>query len=124
MSRVGPTTSFWIIAPLFAMMGHGLAATMAPMTAAVMNSVGPQRAGLGSAMTNTSREVGGVLGIALLGTILTTKLKSSLGPALATLGLSAQQRTAIGASASHGELILRGLGLTPAQTGAVRGAFG
>jgi hypothetical protein len=101
-----------------------MGATMAPMTAAVMNSVGPQRAGLGSAMTNTSREVGGVLGIALLGTILTTKLKSSLTPALANLGLGVQQKAAIATSASHGELIIRGLGLTPAQAGAVQGAFG
>ena len=50
-----------------------------------MNSVGPQRAGLGSAMSNTSREVGGVFGIALLGTILTTKLKASLAGAGASL---------------------------------------
>jgi len=119
-----PTTSYWVLFPIYLAMGIGLGATMAPMTAAVMNSVGPQRAGLGSAMTNTSREVGGVLGIALLGTILTTKLKSSLGPALANLGLGVQQKAAIAASASHGELIVRGLGLTSAQTGAVRGAFG
>jgi EmrB/QacA subfamily drug resistance transporter len=118
------TTNYWVMAPIFVLMGLGMGATMAPMTAAVMNSVGPQRAGLGSAMTNTSREVGGVLGIALLGTILTTKLKSSLGPALANLGLSAQQKAAIATSASHGELITRGIALTPAQEGAVRGAFG
>jgi len=81
-------------------MGHGMGATMAPMTAAVMNAVGPQRAGLGSAMTNTSREIGGVLGIALLGTILTTQLKSSLAPALAGIGLGSAQQAAIAASAS------------------------
>jgi EmrB/QacA subfamily drug resistance transporter len=97
-------TSFWYILPVFVVMGHGMGATMAPMTAAVMNAVGPQRAGLGSAMTNTSREVGGVLGIAVLGTILTTQLKSSFAPALSALGLSARQQAAIGAAASHGTL--------------------
>jgi EmrB/QacA subfamily drug resistance transporter len=105
-------TSFWFIMPVFVVMGHGLGATMAPMTAAVMNAVGPQRAGLGSAMTNTSREVGGVLGIAVLGTILTTGLRNSFAPALSALGLSAQQRAAIGQAASHGTLdpsLLRGL---------------
>jgi hypothetical protein len=63
-------------------------------------------------MTNTSREVGGVLGIAVLGTILTTKLKSAFAPALTALGLSAQQQAAIGEAASHGTLdptLLRGL---------------
>ena len=76
-------------------MGHGMGATMAPMTAAVMNAVGHERAGLGSAMTNTSREVGGVFGIALLGTILFTRLKSVLVPSLAGLGLTAQQQASI-----------------------------
>ena len=78
LTLITPTTPFWIIGILFVMMGHGLGATMAPMTAAVMGSVGPQRAGLGSAMTNTSREVGGVVGIALLGTVLFDRLGSTL----------------------------------------------
>jgi EmrB/QacA subfamily drug resistance transporter len=117
-------TSFWLMLPVFVIMGHGMGATMAPMTAAVMNAVGPQRAGLGSAMTNTSREVGGVLGIALLGTILTTKLASSLTPALAGVGLTSAQTAAIAASAGHGTLEPSVLvGLTPAQVGAVQQAF-
>ena len=86
-------TSYWLMLPVFVIMGHGMASVMAPMTAAVMNSVGPQRAGLGSAMSNTSREVGGVFGIALLGTILTTKLKSSLHRVLVGLGLTSTQQT-------------------------------
>jgi hypothetical protein len=97
---------------------------MAPMTAAVMNAVGPQRAGLGSAMTNTSREVGGVLGIALLGTILTTKLTSALTPALTGFGLTAHQQAAIALGAGHGEFAVSGLGLGPAQIAEVSTAFG
>src|SRR5207247_4339382 len=84
--------------------GPGDGSNEAAHAAAVMNAVGPQRAGLGSAMTNTSREVGGVFGIALLGTILTTKLKGTFAPALATLGLPATQQAAIAASAGHGTL--------------------
>jgi EmrB/QacA subfamily drug resistance transporter len=124
LSRLGTTTSFWLMFPIFMAMGHGIGATMAPMTAAVMNAVGHQRAGLGSAMTNTSREVGGVFGIALLGTILTTRLKDVIGPALSNLGLAAQQKAAIAAAAGHGEIdptLLRGL--TPQQRGAVFEAF-
>jgi EmrB/QacA subfamily drug resistance transporter len=105
-------SSYWYLLPVFVVMGHGMGSTMAPMTAAVMNAVGPQRAGLGSAMTNTSREVGGVLGIAVLGTILTTELRSSFEPALSALRLSPGQRAAIGSAASHGTLndsLLRGL---------------
>ncbi len=116
-----PTTSYWVMFPIFLMMGHGMGATMAPMTAAVMNSVGPQRAGLGSAMTNTSREVGGVLGIALLGAILTTQLKSAFTPALATLGLTQDQMQSIGAAAQHGGLSTEGL--TPDKAALVANAF-
>jgi MFS family permease len=105
-------TPYWYLFPVFAVMGHGIGATMAPMTAAVMNSVGPQRAGLGSAMTNTSREIGGVLGIALLGAILTTELKNAFLPALDRFGLSPAQQAAIGTAAGRGEFgpaLLRGL---------------
>ena len=56
LTRIGPNTSFALIAPVFMMMGIGMGSTMTPMTAAVMNAVGPARAGLGSATTNTSRE--------------------------------------------------------------------
>ncbi len=118
-------TQYWKMLPWLMIMGHGMGATMAPMTAAVMNAVGPQRAGLGSAMTNTSREVGGVFGIALLGTILTTRLKDALVPTLTGLGLSAQQQATITAAAGRGTLdpaVLKGL--SPQQTGAVYQAFG
>ena len=103
-STLGVTTSFGYVIPMLMMTGVGLGMTMTPMTAAVMNAVGPARAGLGSATTNTSREVGGVFGIALLGTILTTKLKSSLTTKLAASGLSAGQRAHVIASAGHGQV--------------------
>jgi EmrB/QacA subfamily drug resistance transporter len=124
-SQLQVDTSFWVLLPVYMIMGHGMAATMSPMTAAVMNAVGPQRAGLGSAMTNTSREVGGVFGIALLGTILTTRLKATLTPALSGLGLSAGRQHAIAVAGGHGTLDASVLkGLSPAQTAAVIHAYG
>jgi hypothetical protein len=97
---------------------------MAPMTAAVMNAVGHERAGLGSAMTNTSREVGGVFGIALLGTILTTRLRHVFDPLLQDIALPPQQRDTIAEVAGKGTLDPSLLGsLPPAQRGAVVAAF-
>jgi EmrB/QacA subfamily drug resistance transporter len=116
-----PTTSYWLMFPIFLAMGHGMGATMAPMTAAVMNSVGRERAGLGSAMTNTSREVGGVLGIALLGAILVSQIRTSFAPAIAKLGLTSEQIQTIAASAQHGELSTAGL--PPEAAAAVQTAF-
>jgi EmrB/QacA subfamily drug resistance transporter len=124
LANLTPTTPYWVLAVVFAVMGHGMGSTMAPMTAAVMNAVGPQRAGLGSATTNTSREIGGVVGIALLGTILFTRIDSLLPSKLAGLGLTSAQAAAIEAGASHGQVDLTALGLTPTQQAAVGDAFG
>jgi EmrB/QacA subfamily drug resistance transporter len=126
LTFVQPDTPYWVLAILFVMMGHGLGSTMAPMTAAVMGSVGPARAGLGSAMTNTSREVGGVLGIALLGTVLFDRLGSVLVPELTSLGLSTGQADAIAGAASQGFVSidrLTALGLSAEQIAGVGGAF-
>jgi hypothetical protein len=124
MSRLGLDTSYTLMIPVLMMMGIGMALTMAPMTAAVMNAVGPERAGLGSAMTNTSREVGGMLGIALLGTLLTTQLKDSIGVALAQVRLPPGIATRIAETAGHGTLDAGALvGLPPEQAAAVRHAF-
>jgi DHA2 family methylenomycin A resistance protein-like MFS transporter len=90
---------FWFALPI---MGLGMGLTMAPMTAAVMGTVPPQRSGMASATTNASREVGGVFGIALLGAILTARFKASLGTALTTLGLPAGAREQLVFRATHG----------------------
>jgi MFS family permease len=124
LSRISIDTPYLLLAPVFVMMGIGIGATMAPMTAAVMNAVGPERAGLGSATTNTAREVGGVFGIALLGTILTTRLNAVFAPALSGLGLAPTTQSAIEATAGHGTLDPSQLsGLPPEQQGAVVAAF-
>jgi EmrB/QacA subfamily drug resistance transporter len=124
LSKVQIDTPFWIISIIFILMGHGLGATMAPMTAAVMNSVGPQRAGLGSAMTNTSREIGGVLGIAALGAILFSHVRGAID--LSHLGLTALQQSALATMAGHGFVEpdkLASLGLTGQQIAGFGQAF-
>jgi len=77
--RAQPDSSYLtVILPSMIVMGAGMATTMPTMTAAVMASVPVQRAGVASAATNTSRELGGVFGIALLGAVVTSAFKSSL----------------------------------------------
>lgn len=127
LSRITATTPWGLVIPVMMIMGLGMGTTMTPMTAAVMNAVGYARAGLGSAMTNTSREVGGVFGIALLGTLLTTKLRGALVPRLAELGLPAAAQQSIAAAASHGAppavLQAKGGVLGPQIAHAVRESF-
>jgi len=76
-----------VLLPAMLVMGAGMAMTMAPMTAAVMASVPVQRAGVASAATNTSRELGGVFGIALLGAVVTSSFKRSFLAKLVAFGV-------------------------------------
>lgn len=124
LERLQPTTpysQFWWIQ---GMMGIGMGLTMAPMTAAVMSSVPPARAGMAAATTNTSREVGGVFGIALLGAIVSGRFVAHLGRSLTAMGIPPGLRDQIVAGASHGSL--RGGRVLPPGIDpvAVRQAFG
>jgi EmrB/QacA subfamily drug resistance transporter len=61
-----------------ALLGAGMAMTTAPATGAVMESMPLAKAGVGSAVNDTSREVGGALGVAVLGSILSSGYRSAL----------------------------------------------
>jgi EmrB/QacA subfamily drug resistance transporter len=65
---------FWILT----IMGIGTGLVMSPMTTAVMSTVPAARAGMASATLNTTRQVGGVFGIAVLGSIVTGRFVSEL----------------------------------------------
>ena len=90
---------FWI-QPI---QGIGMGLTMPPMTAAAMASVPPARSGMASATTNTSREVGGCFGIALLGAILTTRMHSVLSSLLVAQGVPSAVREKLSYAVSHGQ---------------------
>src|SRR3989442_12507172 len=65
-------SSWWNIVPGLLVGGFGMAITMAPTTAAAMASVPVDNAGVGSAVINSMRQVGGSLGIAIMGALLAT----------------------------------------------------
>jgi EmrB/QacA subfamily drug resistance transporter len=66
------SSSFWNILPGLLVGGFGMAITMAPTTAAAMGSVPVDKAGVGSAVINSMRQVGGSLGIAIMGALVAT----------------------------------------------------
>ena len=68
--RVGLHSTFWTLLPAMLLGGVGIAMTMSPMTAAAMGSVPVDKAGVGSGVLNSFRQLGGSLGIALMGAIL------------------------------------------------------
>jgi EmrB/QacA subfamily drug resistance transporter len=100
--RYEPGSSYLtVILPSMVVMGSGMALTMAPMTSAVMASVPIQRAGVASAATNTSRELGGVFGIALLGAIVTSAFNRAFRARLLASGFPRQAIHTIAAGASQ-----------------------
>jgi MFS family permease len=60
--------------------GVGMAMTMSPMTAAAMGAVPVDKAGVGSGVLNSFRQVGGSLGIAVMGAIVASYLPSDVSP--------------------------------------------
>ena len=68
--RVGLHSTFWTLLPAMLLGGVGMALTMSPMTAAAMGSVTVDKAGVGSGVLNSFRQLGGSLGIALMGAIV------------------------------------------------------
>src|SRR5581483_8665248 len=68
--RVGLHSDFWTLLPAMIVGGVGMASTMSPMTAAAMGAVPVDKAGVGSGVLNSFRQVGGSLGIALIGAIV------------------------------------------------------
>ena len=66
-----PDVAYGAIVPAFVMAGTGMALVFAPAANAVLSSVRPEEAGQASGATNTIREVGGVLGVAVLATVFT-----------------------------------------------------
>jgi EmrB/QacA subfamily drug resistance transporter len=72
--RVGLHSTFWTLLPAMLLGGIGMAMTMSPMTSAAMGSVPIDKAGVGSGVLNSFRQVGGSLGIAAIGAILASYL--------------------------------------------------
>src|ERR671939_1754798 len=78
-STLDAGSSFWNILPGLVVGGFGMALVMTPTTAAAMGSVPVAKAGVGSAVINSMRQVGGSLGIAVMGAVVATQIHAGTG---------------------------------------------
>ena len=85
-SRLNETSNFWDVLPGLLVGGFGMAIVMTPTTAAAMGSVPIDKAGVGSAVLNSMRQVGGALGIAVMGAIIAAYATGVPGTSEATEG--------------------------------------
>jgi MFS family permease len=67
-----PNVVYGLLVPGFVMAGAGMALVFAPAANAVLGAVRPEEAGQASGATNTIREIGGVLGVAVLATVFSS----------------------------------------------------
>ncbi|HJD85804.1 DHA2 family efflux MFS transporter permease subunit [Kitasatospora aureofaciens] len=79
------TTPIWVLIVLGLVMGTGMAHVMPPVTVAIMGSLPREKAGAGSAVNNTFRQVGGSLGVAVLGAVLSTVYRDGMTDTLTHL---------------------------------------
>lgn len=92
MSTVTTASSYLVIAGALVLLGIGMGITVAPATGSIMSAVPLNKAGVGSAVNDTTREVGGALGIAVLGSIANSAYRSEIdGEVLAQLPPEAAQ---------------------------------
>jgi EmrB/QacA subfamily drug resistance transporter len=118
-SRLGVHEDFWSLVPGMLLGGVGMAAVMAPASAAALSGVSVEKAGVGSAVLNSSRQLGGSIGVALMGAIMLHEIGGRRTPEAFVHGLSVALQ--VGAAiAIAGALVA----LVAVRTHVDRGAFG
>ena len=78
ISRVGTDTSYLVMLAGLVPLGTGMGAAMTPATAAITEALPQAQQGVGSALNDLSREVGGAIGTAVIGSIVTAVYRSTL----------------------------------------------
>ena len=107
------------------LMSAGLALTSSPATEAIMGALPPGKAGAGSAVNDTTRELGGTLGVAIVGSVMSSAYGSHVLSALTKDGAPAALTTAAQQSVAAGLRVAGHLpgGLRGGAAEAVRQAF-
>ena len=100
LSRLADVPSYAQVAGGMVVMAVGMALAMSPTTGLLMSAVPRNRAGMGSAMNDTTRELGGSLGIAVLGSVMASNYAAHVSKAV--VGLPAQAAAAVKSSLAGG----------------------
>ncbi len=115
LAPVTPDTPYLVLAGALVLLGTGISLTTAPGTTSIISAVPMSKAGVASAVNDTTRELGGALGIAVLGSVVSSLYRSRLD--LDGLGLSAGATAE--AQESVGGAVHASSGLTGGQAGSV-----
>ena len=97
-----PHPSFAGLAAVLAVVGFGLGLALVAVSAAVLAVVPPERSGMGASTLNTSRELGGVLAVAILGAVVNGRLIAELERKLNALDVPQRFHSLIINAVTHG----------------------
>lgn len=100
LAQIDSQTPYWYVAAALIVLGVGMGAAMTPATSSITASLPKRQQGVASAMNDLSREVGGAVGIAVLGSVLTGIYRSRLTLPGAPSGLLAHAKDSF-AGAAH-----------------------
>jgi MFS transporter, DHA2 family, multidrug resistance protein len=102
-----PTTETWIVSTTLFFLAISMANVLAPGTSAVMGAVPEAKAGVGSAMNDLLRQLGGALGVAIIGSVMNTVYRDRMADVVAGLPAPAAQAAgdSVGAAVAIGSQI-------------------
>jgi hypothetical protein len=118
LSTAGLHTPYLLVALSLVVMAFGVSLATPALTAGILSSVPMSKAGVGSAVNDTTREVGGAVGIAVVGSVVTSIYRDRLAPALVRLEQSGPQGAEAAAQAR------KSVGRSPAVARALESASG
>jgi predicted MFS family arabinose efflux permease len=84
---LSPSPPYLPLAAALALTGIGIGTTVVPITSSALSAVPAERSGMAASAANTSREIGAVTGVAVLGALVNAELRSSLSSRLKHLGV-------------------------------------
>ena len=90
-SRLQVDSSYGLLVIAFSVLALGMALTMPSSTASILSSLPMGKQGVGSAVNDTTRELGGALGVAVLGSVFATRYTSAIGSSIGHLPTAAQE---------------------------------
>lgn len=113
---LSPTVGAGTLGAVMAIAGIGFGLAIVPVTSTALSVVSAARSGMAAAVTNTSRAVGAVVGVAVLGSVVNAQLTGQLARQLAELGIPAQFQAIVIQGVTHGAVPK-----SPAGVGGVAG---
>ena len=116
-------SGYGLIISSLMLLGIGIGFAIAPATESIMGSLPPAKAGIGSAMNDTTRQVGGALGVAILGSVFASAYTAQLGPALVGAPAAVAQAAKQSVGAALGVAHSLGGAAGEALTAAARSSF-